>query len=327
LLDIDSEMMRLTLEVVGKALFSIDLSDSASRLAAATLTVLDDIVHRVRHPIGLPRSFPTPRNLKFHAALSTLDAVIYDLIANRKENDHPGEDMLDILLRARNEETGQPVAKSNAMSHDLLMRPRDGCHASEWGVSPGKNPKRLGRMRAEIAQVLIKRAPKNRRPARPDYTGWVFDETLRLYPPAWLITRKTTQADEILGYRLDPETLIILSPYTIHRHPKFWEEPARFAPVRFSPDHETKRPRYAYIPFGGGPRLCIGNNFALIEARLILARITQQFGCSCRRAPRSRWMPSLLCARTAACRCAWLPSKPACDQKYAQPRGSFIPCG
>ncbi len=111
LLDIDSEMMRLTLEVVGKALFSIDLSDSASRLAAATLTVLDDIVHRVRHPIGLPRSFPTPRNLKFHAALSTLDAVIYDLIANRKENDHPGEDMLDILLRARNEETGQPVAE------------------------------------------------------------------------------------------------------------------------------------------------------------------------------------------------------------------------
>lgn len=281
LLDIDSEMMRLTLEVVGKALFSIDLSDSASRLAAATLTVLDDIVHRVRHPIGLPRSFPTPRNLKFHAALSTLDAVIYDLIANRKENDHPGEDMLGILLRARDEETGQPVAEKQTRDEvmTLLIAGHETvASALTWGwYLLAKNPLVWERMRAEIAQVLDQRAPKTGDLQDLIYTGWVFDETLRLYPPAWLITRKTTQADEILGYRLDPETLIILSPYTIHRHPKFWEEPARFAPVRFSPDHETKRPRYAYIPFGGGPRLCIGNNFALIEARLILARITQHF--------------------------------------------------
>ncbi|NPV76675.1 MAG: cytochrome P450 [Anaerolineae bacterium] len=281
LLDVDSEMMRLTLEVVGKALFSIDLSDSASRLTAATLTVLDDIVHRVRHPIGLPRFFPTPRNLKFHAALSTLDATIYNLIAERRQNHQRSEDMLGILLTARDEETGQPMSEKQIRDEviTLLIAGHETvASALTWGwYLLAENPLVWERMRAEIAQVLNRRPPKTDDLQDLVYTGWVFDETLRLYPPAWLITRKATQTDEILGYRVDPETLIILSPYTIHRHPKFWEEPGRFAPIRFSPGHEAKRPRYAYIPFGGGPRLCIGNNFALTEARLVLARIAQHF--------------------------------------------------
>jgi cytochrome P450 len=109
------------------------------------------------------------------------------------------------------------------------------------------------------------------------FTGQVFSEALRLYPPAWLITRKAIEADQIDNTRIPPGALIILSPYTIHRHPQFWQNPEAFDPARFSHEQEKSRPRFAYIPFGGGPRLCIGDQFAMIEAQLIMAMVTQRF--------------------------------------------------
>ena len=108
-------------------------------------------------------------------------------------------------------------------------------------------------------------------------TGQIFNEALRLYPPAWLITRKAVEADTILGHEVPAGALVILSPYTMHRHPDFWPEPEQFDPARFTPDAEEGRKRYAYIPFGGGPRQCIGNQFALIEGQLILAAVARRF--------------------------------------------------
>lgn len=281
LLDIDSEMMRLSLEVVGKALFNIDLSASAGHLATATSSVLDNIVNSLRHPIRLPRLFPIRQNLKFQAALSTLDAVIYNLMAERRDRDDLGEDVLGVLLRARDEETGQPLDEKQVRDeiitlliagHETVASALTWC----WYLL-AKHPLVWERMRAETLQTLEGRQPASADLENLTYTGWVFDETLRLYPPTWVITRKVLEADEVMGYHLETGALVIISPYTIHRHPHFWSDPERFAPVRFSIDHEKNRPRFAYLPFGGGPRLCLGRQFALHEAHLILAMVTQHF--------------------------------------------------
>jgi cytochrome P450 len=109
------------------------------------------------------------------------------------------------------------------------------------------------------------------------YTRMVFDETLRLYPPAWLITRKAIAADEIAGNAIPAGALVIIGTSAMHHHPHYWPDPDKFDPERFSPERSAGRPRFAYLPFGGGPRLCIGNHFALVEAPLILAAIYQQF--------------------------------------------------
>lgn len=281
LLDINSEMMHLALEVAVRALFSFDLSDPTSHLTANIRTILDEINHRVRHPVGLAKFFLTPRNLKSHGALSALDAAIYNLIAERRQNDQHNEDMLDALINTRDEETGQPVTDKQIRDEviTLLIAIHETVSSTlTWGwYLLARNPVIWERMRAEIVQVLERRTPRTRDLLELVYTGWVLNETMRLYPPVWLTTRQTIQPDEILRHRVDPETLIILSPYTVHRHPKFWEEPRRFAPMRFSAEHVAKRPPYAYIPFGGGSRPCVEDTFTLTGTHLILARITQHF--------------------------------------------------
>lgn len=281
ILDIESEMMRLTLEVIGKALFSIDLSNPDDRLTAAASTVLNDLTRRTRRLIALPQIFLTPRSVKYQAALSALDATIYNLIAERKQSASKARDMLDLLLHARDKETGQPMSEKQLRDEALTLLVAGHemvASALTWGwYLLAENPLVWERMRAEIGQVLDRRTPITGSLQDLIYTGWVFDETLRLYPPVWLFTRKAIRTDEVSRHRVDPETLMVLSPYTIHRHPGLWEEPHRFSPMRFSPDQGAKRPPYAYIPFGCESHRCIANIFALNEARLILSRITQHF--------------------------------------------------
>lgn len=129
----------------------------------------------------------------------------------------------------------------------------------------------------ELDMVLVGHLPSVDDLPRLAYTRMVIEESMRLYPPAWSFTRHVLADDEIGGYRIPKGSTIILSPYVTHRHPAFWENPEMFDPERFSAEHVAKRPRYAYFPFGGGPRLCIGSNFALMEAQLILATVLQRY--------------------------------------------------
>jgi cytochrome P450 len=129
-------------------------------------------------------------------------------------------------------------------------------------------------MEGEVSQVLAGRMPQPADLPRLETTRRIFMEALRLYPPAWLITRSAITEDEIMGFRIPARALIILSPYTLHRHAQFWQQPEEFSPERFISENQT---RYSYIPFGGGPHQCIGNNFAIIEAQLILAITAQRF--------------------------------------------------
>jgi cytochrome P450 len=282
-LDVDGEMMRLALEVVGKALFSIDLSQHATRLVEAVLTALDYIVGRARNPTSLS-SLPfliTPRKARFNAAVSTLNMTVYEMIAERQAAKDPGSDLLGMLLKARDPDTGSAMTPEQVRDEVitiLIAGHETVASALTWSwYLLAKHPAQWEQMHAEGKRVLGDEPPTTGALADIPYTGQVFSEALRLYPPAWLITRKSIEADRIDNIDIPPGALIILSPYTIHRHPEFWQNPEEFNPERFSQGQEKSRPRFAYIPFGGGPRLCIGDQFAMIEAQLIMAMVTQRF--------------------------------------------------
>ena len=277
-LDIDAEMMRLTLEIVGKALFSIDLSEEASQLTHAVITTLDHIVYRVRNVVVMPESIPVPRNLRFRRALKLLDTTVQTMINSRRQTGQMGDDLLGMFLQARDEETGQQM--SDRQIRDEVMTMLIAGHetvasALTWAwLLLDRHPQEREKLQAEVQSVLTGRLPISADLGALVRTGWVFSEALRLYPPAWVISRKAIEPDQILGYDIPQGALVIISPYVVHRQAEFWPEPEVFRPERFADDPAH---RFAYIPFGGGPRLCIGNQFAQVEAQLILAQVLQRF--------------------------------------------------
>lgn len=280
-LDVDGEMMRLALEIVGKALFQIDLSRDAQRLTQAVLTALDHIIYRARNIIVPPDFIPTPRNLRFRRALRILDESVYGLIADRRAAGQLGDDLLGMLLQARDEETGEPMSDEQVRDEVLTMLiagHETVASALTWTWQLlSQHPPQRECVRAEVQRVLGNRLPTTADLPHLPYVGQVFSEALRMYPPAWVITRQAVEEDEILGFPIPVGALVILSPYVVHHQPAFWEMPDQFLPERFAPEDVARRHRFAYIPFGGGPRLCIGSHFATIEAELIIAMVAQRF--------------------------------------------------
>jgi len=284
LLDIDREMMDVALEVVGQALLSMDLSREARRLTSAVLTCLDHIVHLARNPhlSLLPVSLPLPGNLRFQRALKELDASIDQIMSQRRANptEQP-EDLVTMLINARDPESGLRLTDQQVRDElvtILIAGHETVASALTWTwLLLAQNPLAAQQLRAELLSVLPDRDPTAADLDKLPYTSAIFDEALRLYPPAWLITRRVITADTYYDMRVEPGTLIILSPYTIQRHPQYWPNADAFQPERFLPETSKTHPRYAYIPFGGGPRLCIGNTFAKIEATLIIAMVARRY--------------------------------------------------
>lgn len=280
-LDVDDEMMKVALEVVGKALFGIDLSRDAPLLARAILFALDHVVHRARNIVVAPAFVPTPANLRFRAALRTLDSAVYGFMRERRQTGRLGEDLLGMLLEARDETTGE--AMTDVQIRDEILTMLIAGHetvaaALTWSwYLLAQNPDCRRRLHEESVNVLGERDPTGADIERLSYAGQVFSEALRLYPPAWVITRKAIQNDEIFGYPIARGALIIMSPYVIHRLPSFWKDAETFFPGRFEIEAESEQHRYGYIPYGAGPRTCIGNHFAETEAKLILAMVSRQF--------------------------------------------------
>jgi cytochrome P450 len=275
--DLDRDMLRLTLDVVARALFSFDLSKEAYALTGAVLEALDHIIGRARNPLSLPDWFPSGKNLRFRRALRTLDAVIGDMIRQRRSLPEMPADLLTTLLTTR-DENGRGLDERQVRDEviTLLIAGHETVASAltwTWYLL-SMHPEMCALMEKEVSLVLDGRMPQPADLPRLEITRRIFMEALRLYPPAWLITRSAIAEDEILGFHIPAGALIILSPYTLHRHAQFWQQPEDFNPDRFISENQT---RYSYIPFGGGPHLCIGNNFAMIEAQLILAISAQRF--------------------------------------------------
>lgn len=279
-LDIEAEMMRLTLGIIGRALFGIDLSDEASELGHAFTVGSEVFAERTRKLFPLPIWVPTPRNRQFLAARRTVFRVIDEIIALRRREGGEHHDLLAMLMEARDEETGTGMDDQQLryeMQVMLFAGHETTATALTWAFYLlAQHPEVAATLYAELDDVLGGRAVTVDDLPRLPYTRMVVEEAMRLYPPAWAMTRQSVAECEIGGYRVPANSSVMLAPYTTHRHPDFWPEPERFRPERFAPEAVAARPRFAYFPFGGGPRQCIGNTFALTEAQVILATVMQQ---------------------------------------------------
>jgi cytochrome P450 len=279
-LDIVQEMMHLTLYIIGQALFSLDLSAEGATVGRAFATASRLLIEHTYSP-WIPLSVPTPRNRRYHQARQEMSNVVYSIIRTRRQSSEDKEDLLSMLLHVRDEETGEGM--DDRQLHDeiltlMLAGHETTSNALSWTFYLlAQHPDVEQRLHQELHDILGGRAPTvNDLPNLP-YTQWVIAEAMRLYPPAWATTRHALADDEIEGYRIPADSVIVISQYLTHRHPDFWEKPDVFDPERFSPERSASRPHYAYFPFGGGPRLCIGNTFAMTEAQLILATIAQHY--------------------------------------------------
>jgi cytochrome P450 len=279
-LDIAEEMMRLTLRIVGQALFSLDLSQETSTVGQAVTTLVKLLGDYVYAPFP-PISFPTPRNRHMQAAIHELDTVTFRIIKERREHPTDTGDLLSMLLLARDEETGEGM--NDQQVHDevmtlLLAGHETTANALTWTwYLLSQHPEIESRLHDELATVLGGNSPTIEHLPSLTYTSMVLHEALRLYPPVWVLSRKAIADDELGGFPIPQGSMVILSPYATHRHPAFWEKPEVFDPERFTPERVAARPHYAHFPFGGGPRLCIGSNFALMEAQLVLATVAQHY--------------------------------------------------
>jgi len=235
---------------------------------------------RTRSIIRLPTSLPTPANLRARRAVRALDDVVFRIIGERRRSGEEHHDLLSMLLHARGED-GQGMSdqqlRDEVMTF-LLAGHETTALALTWSFYLlARDPQAFARVREEAQRELAGRAPGADDLSRLPYAGMVVEEALRLYPPAWLFERQANQDDVIEKYRVPKDALLIICPYVLHRHPAFWDHPERFDPERFTAERSAQRPRFAYLPFGGGPRQCIGNQFALMEARLVLAMVAQEF--------------------------------------------------
>lgn len=285
--DIAQEMMRLTMEIVARTLFSRDIGGSIDELGKAVGTLINSFGRTpVIEMLGLPEWLPRIRDPEARRALVTLDRMIMDLIETRRASDESGADLLQMLLDARDPETGEGMTDAQlrdevvtlfAAGHETTAQ------ALTWVFYLlDQHPDEDAMLHDEVVRLLGDRRPGFDDMHALQRTRMVFDETLRLYPPAFSISRFAEKADRLGGD--GPEGLsvpkgayITLSPYITHRNPKLWSDPEIFNPERFVDEKVHVRHKHAYFPFGGGNRICIGSGFAQTEGRLAIAMIARKY--------------------------------------------------
>jgi cytochrome P450 len=274
-IDLDAEMMQLTLEIIGELLFNADLSNRAGKLTQAVNELLDYVMYRAYNPLSiLTRHLPTtPRQLRFRRALGLLEGLIESAAGDRCMVNSERYSVMALLA-----ETGMD---KTALRDELMTFLIAGHETSASGLTwlfylLSQHDQVRARLESEVAGLNGRFPTPADLPQLP-YLTQVMWESLRHYPPSWLISRRALADDLLRDTAVPRRSYVIISPYTIHHHPAYWPNPDQFDPDRFAPGQAEKRPRFAYIPFGGGPRLCIGDRLAQLEMQLITAMITQRF--------------------------------------------------
>jgi len=280
--DATGEMMTLTLTVVTRALFNTALTqDDIQTVSRALPPLLRWATERVTSIFDFTEKLPTPDNRRRQYYTESLNRIVYGIIEERHRSGQQHKDLLGLLMGARDEDTGAMM--TDQQLRDEVMTIFIAGHETTalllswiWALLSW-HPDVRRRVEAEVDEVLSGRRPTAADVPKLSFLGMVVNEALRLYPPAWAILRSPIRDDTIRGYRVPAGATIILSPYVTHRHPEFWENPEGFNPERFTPERVRARHKYAFFPFGGGPRLCIGNNFAITEATLVVAMVCQRY--------------------------------------------------
>jgi cytochrome P450 len=283
--DSDQDMMRLTMFIVSKTLFDADVSEEAERVGLAIQDLQEISNAEYRRAFPMPDWIPTTNNRRRRRAIAIIDETIKRIITDRRSTAKNGMiedtgDLLSMLLLAQDEEGGH---MSDRQVRDEAVTLFAAGHETTsntltwtWYLL-SQHPEAEARLHAELNAVLGGRPPTIEDLQNLPYTQMVLKESMRLYPPAWILNGRTATEDVIVGgYQIPTGSVAYVSPYLMHRLPDYFPEPERFDPSRFAPELEATIPRYAYIPFGGGPRVCIGNAFAMMEAQLILSTSAQR---------------------------------------------------
>ena len=279
--NIASEMMALTLQIVGKTLLSADVKSDAKNMADALSFLLRAVNVRTRTPILLPLWIPTAHHLKIKKSVKVINNILDKVFKDRRRNPVERYDLLSMLMESTYEDNGEHM--DNRQLRDEVMTIFVAGHettanALSWTLYLlARHPEELKKCRDEAEQVLHGEAPTFSKLRELKYLLMVIDESMRIYPPAWMIGRKTIKNDVIGNYKIAPGHNVLISPYALHRDKRYWPEPEKFRPLRFTAEEVKKRPKFAYLPYGGGPRVCIGNNFATMEIQIVLTMIIQRF--------------------------------------------------
>jgi cytochrome P450 len=277
-----SEMTQLALVIIGDVLFGVELHKGVSEMAAAVQTALRVLKTRVDALAPLPLWIPTPQNGRFNRAMRTLNDGVTEIIEqNRRGGGGGNGNFITKLMEARDSETGELMSDRQLHEETIGMLQQGHDTVGEtlawtWYLL-SLHPEIERKLHAEVSRVIGDRVPVVADLEQLKYATLVVHEALRIFPPVWIIPRDAIEDDEIGGHRVPAGSTVLLCPYLTQRHPGFWENPEAFDPDRFLPENSKGRPRYAYFPFGGGPRLCMGVDMAIMETLLILSMVVQRY--------------------------------------------------
>lgn len=286
--DAEPAMTRITLGIIGELLFGDNLLDEADGLGAAITTLMHFAVRRFRARRPAPLFVPTPGQIRAVRALNLVNGALKRRIAARRASldrgEPPADDILTLLLCAR-DENGGPGMSDREVRDEALALFLGGletvANALTWSwYLLDRHPHVRARLVAEVDSVLAGRPPTVDDLPRLPYALQIFKETMRVYPPGYTIARTATRALDLNGYAIKKGEAVFISPYVLHRRPDIFSDPETFDPDRWAPAWEKSLPRYAYLPFGGGARICVGGHFALMEGHLLLVTLAQRVSLS-----------------------------------------------
>lgn len=277
--DIGQEMTHVTMSIVGKVLFDADVFTETDELGNAMTVVLEQANYTLSHLFPIPPNWPVERNRRVRRALAVLDQQIQKMIVERRARVDQGNDFLSILLNAR-EENGETMSDQQVRDEALTLfgaGHETTATALTWAwYLLTTHPDAYHKLLEEVDTVLQGRTPTYADLAHLPYTLQVLKEAMRLYPPAYAVSRVALHDLELGGYPIRKDESVLVATYALHRRPDYFPDPEKFDPERFTLENEKRMPRYAYMPFGAGPRICIGNHFAMMEGHLLLATLAQR---------------------------------------------------
>ncbi len=278
-IDIGHEMTKLTMSIVGKVLFDAEVFTESDELGAAITSAIEHMTYVSSHLFPLPLSWPIPRHQRTRRALALLKSRMQEMIDERRESSEEKDDLLSILLQTR-EEDGSCCMNDEQIRDEAVTLFGAGHETTATALTwawylLARHVEVYQQVQQEVDRVLQGRIPTYADLASLPYTLQVLKETMRLYPPLYAFGRVALHDVEVDDYVIRAKQGALISPYTLHRRPDYFPDPEQFEPGRFTPENEKRLPRYAYLPFSAGPRICIGNHFALMEGHLLLATLVQ----------------------------------------------------
>ncbi len=276
-IDVEAEMMKLALEIVGRALFGTEMRETFARLHPAMQVVNDYLIKRFYSLVPTPDWWPSAARDEFRAAVAAIDEIVEEIVRHERARTEPGRTLVSLLLKAQDPETGEVMGDRQVRDEIvtlLLAGHETTAHSLSWSLwLLSKRPEIVARIRAEVdGQPMDATTLRGFR-----YLYRVVEESLRLYPAGWAWSRRALADDTLGGYHIPAGSIILVSPYVTQRDSAFWERPEEFDPDRFAPERQASLRRDAYFPFGLGPRLCIGRNLATMEIAVVLAEMVKRF--------------------------------------------------